>query len=62
MLTIDHPGKKSLHELRQLYLTLKNKIFAKARLGFAYNSSALEMILKDVLGEKTVMSDIQKPR
>ena len=55
-------AKKSLQELRQLYFKLKDKVFARDRMGFAYNTDALESILKEELGEDMVMSDCHFPR
>ena len=55
-------AKKSLQELRQLYFKLKDQVFARDRMGFAYNTDALESILKEEFGEDMVMSDCQFPR
>ena len=55
-------AKKSLAEIRQMYFKLKDEVFARDRMGFAYNTDALESILKEGLGEDTLMSDCQFPR
>ena len=54
-------AKKSLSELRQLYFRMKDEIFGNARAGMAYNTEALEKILKDEMGEVS-MNDVQYPR
>lgn len=41
---------------------MKEDIFAKSGFGFAYNTEALENILKEIFGTKTVMSDIREPK
>ena len=40
---------------------MKNEIFGSAQFGLAYNTSALESILKEELGECT-MDDVKHPR
>jgi len=60
-----HPHKikadKSLNELRQLYFKLKDEVFGKSRASVAYNTEALERILKKELGDQR-MSDVKYPR
>lgn len=55
-------AKKTLTELRQLYFQLKEQIFAHDRYGFAYNTAALEEILKEAFGTEVKMSDVTFPR
>ena len=55
-------GRKTLLELRQLYFKLRERIFAESRGGFACNSIALEELLKEELGIKLTMNDIQHPK
>ncbi|XP_076648971.1 calcium-independent phospholipase A2 VIA [Halictus rubicundus] len=50
---------KSLRECQALYFRIKEEAFVGSR---PYNSEALEKVLKDCLGETTVMSDIKKPK
>ena len=52
---------KSLYELRQLYFKLKDEVFGKSRKSVAYNTEALERILKKELGDQR-MSDVKYPR
>lgn len=37
-------------------------MFAEDRLGFAYNTEALEKLLKEYFGTKMAMNDVQYPR
>ena len=55
-------GKKNLSELRHLYFKLKDHVFAHERLGFAYNTAALEKILKEEFGTEMIMSDVTFPK
>ena len=55
-------GKKNLSELRHLYFKLKDHVFAHERLGFAYNTAALEKILKEEFWTEMIMSDVTFPK
>lgn len=55
-------AKKTLPELRQLYFKLKEQIFASPRFGFAYNTEALESLLKETLGSEIRMCDVKEPK
>lgn len=48
-------AKKSLIEIRQLYYKLKDDVFASPRFGVAYNTSALNEILKNLFGTEMTM-------
>lgn len=54
-------AKRSLPQLRQLYFRMKDKVFKNERLGFSYNTDALEEILQEEFGEIT-MSEVEFPR
>lgn len=54
-------GKKSLREIRQLYIHLKDEVFGTGRLGLGYNTKKLEEILKNEFGDMK-MSDVKYPR
>ena len=41
---------------------MKEDIFAKAGLGFGYNTEALENILKDIFSTEMLMSHVQEPK
>ena len=56
------PAKKSLRELRQMYLKLKDEVFASPKFGVAFNTEALEHLLKDALGTKMTMRDVTHPK
>ena len=56
------PGKKSLRELQQLYFKIKEYVFANDRAGFAYNTEALEKLIKEEFGTDMVMQDVLFPR
>lgn len=60
--TLFYSAKKSLFELRQLYFRMKDEVFAHDRLGFAYNTDALETILKEEFGTHMTMADVQSPK
>ena len=55
-------AKRSLQELRQLFFILKNRIFSKGRMGFGYNSEALEEILQEYLDIDIMMTDVTHPK
>ena len=55
-------AKKTLPEMRQLYFKLKEQIFASPRFGFAYNTEALESLLKETLGSEIRMCDVREPK
>lgn len=55
-------AKKSLAELRQLYFRMKEKVFGSDRFGFAYNTEALEQILKQEFGTTMTLTDIEFPK
>ena len=55
-------AKKSVSELRKLYFKMKDKVFGSVRFGVAYNTEALEQILKDELGSDTKLSDVEFPK
>lgn len=55
-------GKKSLHEIFQLYFMMKDRIFSKSRLGFGFNTEALEEILQDYLDPDIKMTDVTHPK
>ena len=57
-----YAAKKTLRELRKLFFMLKDKVFANARLGFAYNSSVLDDILQGTFGTDMCMNEVIKPR
>ncbi|XP_076161639.1 85/88 kDa calcium-independent phospholipase A2-like isoform X2 [Ptiloglossa arizonensis] len=50
---------KSLRECQALYFRIKEEAFVGTR---PYSSEGLEKVLKDSLGEATVMSDIKNPK
>ena len=54
-------AKRSLAQLRQLYFKMKDKVFKNDRLGFAYNTEALENILQEEFGE-VKMNDVEFPK
>jgi len=56
------PGGKSLAQLRQLYFRLKEQVFSRSRMGYAYNSKALEELLKEELGTELRMCDVNYPK
>lgn len=62
MLLLLPPGGKSLTQLRELYFRLKEQIFARSRMGYAYNSKALEELLKEELGTELNMCDVEYPK
>lgn len=41
---------------------MKSRVFGSDRVGFAYNTMALEDLLKEELGETTRLSDVTFPR
>ena len=47
--------------VRQLYFRLKNKVFAKARLGVVYSAQELEKILTEMFGDMT-MGQVHRPK
>ena len=53
--------KMTLTKLRQLFVRLKDDIFAKSSIG-GYNTKALEELLKKELGCEMKMSDITYPK
>ncbi len=55
-------AKKSVEELRQICLQLKDEVFANPKFGISYNSEALEKLLKETVGTKMRMSDIKHPK
>ena len=55
-------ANKSLRELRQLYLKLKNEVFASPKFGVVFNTEALERLLKDTFGEDLKMKDVAHPK
>lgn len=55
-------AKRSLAQLRQLYFKMKDKVFGTDRLGFAYNTQALELLLKEEFGTTMIMTDIEFPK
>jgi len=55
-------AKKTLCQLRQLYFKLKDEVFSNDRIGFAYNTEALEKLLKEELGMDMTMNDVKFPR
>ena len=55
-------AKKSLSQLRQLYFKMKDKVFGSDRFGFAYNTEALEKLLKDEFGSSMKLSDVDFPK
>ena len=56
-----HAAKRSLAQMRQLYFKMKDKVFKNERLGFSYNTDALEAILQEEFGELK-MSDRDFPQ
>ena len=55
-------AKKSLKELRQLCFQLKDEVFGSPKFGIAYNTEALEELLKKSLGTEMKMSDVTHPK
>ncbi len=55
-------AKKSVEELRQICLQLKDEVFANPKFGISYNSEALEKFLKKTVGTKMRMNDIKHPK
>ena len=55
-------GNKTLCELRQLYFKMKTSVFGSDRAGVAYDTVALEELLREELGESTRMGSIKFPR
>lgn len=49
-------------QLRQLYFRLKEQVFSRSRMGYAYNSKALEELLKEELGTELRMCDVNYPK
>ena len=50
-------GKKSLEELRRIYLRMKDSVFSSKGVLCKGNSSTLKSVLIDWFGKDTVMSD-----
>ena len=57
-----YTAKRSLAQLRQLYFKMKDKVFGTDRLGFGYNTRALEGILMEEFGPTMKMTDVEFPR
>ena len=55
-------AKKSLWELRQMYLKLKDEVFASPKFGVVFNTEALERLLKETLGVTMKMGDVTHPK
>ncbi len=55
-------GQMSLSRLRDLYYRLKVDVFSKGRVGFCYDSTRLEELLKEELGTELCMGDIKHPK
>lgn len=55
-------ANKSLAELRQLYFKMKDQVFGTDRFGFAYNTAALEKLLKEEFGTSMRLGDVTTPR
>ena len=55
-------AKRSLAQLRQLYFKMKDRVFGTDRLGFAYNTQALEQLLISEFGTTMIMTDIEFPK
>ena len=55
-------ANKSLSELRQLYFKIKDRVFGSDRFGFAYNTEALEHLLKDEFGTSMRMDSVTTPK
>ena len=55
-------AKKSLRELQQVCLKLKEEVFSKPRAGFAFNTNALEKTIIEEFGRDMIMSDIKRPK
>lgn len=45
-----------------MYLKLKDKVFASPKFGVAFNTEALEHLLKDILGTEMTMRDVTHPK
>lgn len=55
-------AKRTLGELRQLYFKMKDKVFGTERLGFAYNTEALEHLLIQEFGTTMRLTDQEFPK
>jgi len=54
-------ARRSLAQMRQLYFKMKDTVFKNERLGFSYDTDALEAILQEEFGELR-MSDRDFPQ
>lgn len=57
-----HTANKSLAELRQLYFKMKDRVFGSDRFGFAYNTEALEKLLKEEFGTSMRLGSVTTPK
>lgn len=55
-------ARKSLLEVKQLYLRMKNEIFGGGFLRVVNNSAALDRLLMKEFGTDTIMSDVRHPK
>lgn len=55
-------AKSTLREVRQLYFKLKEQIFGKSRAGMAYDTDALERLLRETFGGVVHMNDVKHPK
>lgn len=55
-------AKKSIAQLRQLYLKMKDDIFGKRVGGISFNTLGLEKLLKEEFTEHICMDDESYPR
>ena len=57
-------AKKSLLELKQLYLRMKSEVFGGGFLRIVHNSEALDRLLKKVFGTEKLLSqsDVDDPK
>lgn len=57
-------AKKSLLELKQLYLRMKSEVFGGGILRIIHNSEALDRLLKKTFGTEKLMSqaDVNDPK
>lgn len=55
-------ANKSLAELRQLYFKMKDRVFGSDRFGFAYNTEALENLLKEEFGTSMRLGSVTTPK
>lgn len=55
-------AKKSLQEIRQVYFKLRNRVFAKTRMGVSFDTQQLEELLQQTFGTKMTMSDVTHPK